>query len=121
MLALCFTLAFAGATLAPGSVSVTNDGGGLKIKWSTSGESNTLGDQFEVRRNGISIGYVPAKGSPSDYVYLDQDVFKTSATTTTYTYQIFLDGAQFTPAVSITYTSTSSVKRTWGSLKAMFR
>ncbi len=119
MLALCFTLAFAGATLMLGSVTGSSDGVDVTIKWSTSEESNTVGDQFEIRRNGTSIGFVPAKGSPSAYTYLDQDVFKTSATATTYNYQIFLDGTQFA-AVSVNH-STSSVKRTWGSLKAMFR
>jgi len=118
MLGLCFALAFAGATMTPNSLMGISDGNDVTIRWSTMEESDMAGKQFEIRREGVSIGSVPAKGNPSDYLFLDLDAFK--STGSTYHYQIFVDGAAWSAIVSVSH-STSSVKRTWGSLKAMFR
>lgn len=54
------------------------------------------------------------------YQYNDYTIFKDEAKTISYKLQIFQNGAVFTYYTDITHNPTS-VQRTWGSIKAMFR
>jgi hypothetical protein len=54
------------------------------------------------------------------YRYQDYTVFKDEAKTISYKLQVYQNGAVFTYYTDITHNPTS-VQRTWGSIKAMFR
>jgi hypothetical protein len=68
---------------------------------------------------------IPAKGNNQEYKYEDQTAFKTTSSTF-YQYRLtpVNDAGQAVGSpyyVSIDHNSVSSVRRTWGSIKAMFR
>jgi hypothetical protein len=54
------------------------------------------------------------------YTYQDYTVFKDDSKTVSYKLQVFQNGAVFTYYTDISHNPTS-VQRTWGSIKAMFR
>ncbi len=120
------SIAFAGVFRA-GSISAYSDGNNITVKWGTEDESNVK--EFIVERssdlpsNFTEIQKVAKRGSYSYYEYTDQSAFKT--TSGVYLYRIkciFNDGSyQVSEATKKTYHKVSTVKRTWGSLKAMFR
>ena len=125
LLTLCVALAYAGATITNGSLSAWSDGNYVHIAWSTSEESGVT--RFEIDRKGsgdagyVAIGSV-APNPNRTYEFIDYSAFKTSASV--YEYQITVvstDGRWTDPVVLRVSHNVSSVKRTWGSLKAMFR
>jgi hypothetical protein len=54
------------------------------------------------------------------YTYLDYTIFKDEAKQISYKLQVYQNGAVFTYYTNILHNPTS-VQRTWGSIKAMFR
>lgn len=98
----------------------------ITINWSTTDESGV--QRFELlRRSGYEgefffLGTVDAKGSNSAYEYIDKSVFK--STSGIYQYDIRAIVGD-TPAqetiVTIAGHTSSTARRTWGSIKAMFR
>ncbi|MGA9406538.1 MAG: hypothetical protein WBW71_05320 [Bacteroidota bacterium] len=125
LLAISAIVALAGATIKDGSLQAHSDGNDVTIQWGTTQES--LVQEFVVERLGgtetdfVAIGSVAPKGSNSYYEFVDQTAFK--ATTSVYQYRIEIvaqDGTTYSQVVTVAH-NVSSVKRTWGSLKAMFR
>ena len=125
MLALCVALAYAGAAIRDGSLQARSDGNDVTIQWGTTEESYVK--EFDIEREGngessfVDIGSVPPKGSGSYYEFVDQTAFKT--VTSVYQYRIKIvaaDGITYSKTVTVSH-NVSGVKRTWGSLKAMFR
>jgi hypothetical protein len=55
-----------------------------------------------------------------EYRYLDYTIFKDEPRTITYRLQVYRNGAVYTYHTTILHNPTS-VQRTWGSIKAMFR
>ncbi len=104
-----------------------SNGSDVEIKWMTIDESGV--QKFEVlRRSGWSgeflvIGTIDQlRGNNSTYEFIDKSAFK--ATGGLYQYKVRIVNGQ-TPApetetVSVSHVS-SAAKRTWGSIKAMFR
>jgi len=98
----------------------------IVVTWRTRNESNV--ESFEVqRKNGHDgsfsyIASVTPKGSNSVYTYTDRSAFKSSATLYVYRLKIVDGNGQtgYSQEVEVKH-SVSSVKRTWGSIKAMFR
>jgi len=118
-------VAFAGTTIKDGTLDARSDGNDVTIQWGTTEES--LMQEFVIERQGgtetdfVAIGSVSPKGSNSYYEFVDQTAFK--ATTSVYQYRIKIvaqDGITYSKVVTVAH-NVSSVKRTWGSLKAMFR
>ncbi len=104
--------------------------GDIIVTWTTVDETGV--QRFDVLRaswagNGWSdfvvVGTIDQlKGNNSTYEFIDKSVFKTTAGI--YGYRIRIINGQ-TPApetdiVTVSHTS-SAAKRTWGSIKAMFR
>jgi hypothetical protein len=128
LLIVLTTITLAGV-IRDGSMQARSDGSNVTIQWGTTDESNIK--EFEVvRRDGnvgefISIAIISKKGSNSLYEYIDKSAFKTTGTI--YQYQIKViyqnsDIEYFPKDGPLTVShNVSSVKRTWGSLKAMFR
>ena len=119
--------ALAVADIIPsGSFQASSDGANVILHWITQDETNV--QQFEVeRRTGVDgsftlVATINAKG-PSSYEFIDYSALRKS--TTVYQYRIkivFSNGALSSYVGPITVSHTvSGVRRTWGSIKAMFR
>ncbi|MDI6779527.1 MAG: hypothetical protein QME25_04950, partial [Bacteroidota bacterium] len=108
------------------SINAYSDGTNIILRWNTYDETNV--DKFFIERRAgtsgtfIKIATINPKG-PSFYEYIDQTAFKSTASI--YQYQIkikFTSGIADQDVGPITVShSVNSVKRTWGSIKAMFR
>jgi hypothetical protein len=121
---------FAGATFKGGSLQARSDGTYIIVQWETTSEVNI--QYFTVERsvaNGgafVELKSMAPRGSNSLYEFIDQSAFKVdNPTSSTYQYRIKvvdLDGSVSYSEVSRPVShNVSSVRRTWGSLKAMFR
>ncbi|MCX6135243.1 MAG: hypothetical protein NTU47_15660 [Ignavibacteriales bacterium] len=105
-----------------------SNGSNVVVRWTTIDETGVEGFQV-LRRNGlagefalISGSVIAAKGNNSTYDFTDSDVFKSSSGIFQYRVRI-LNGqnpAPETEIVTVSHVSSAS-KRTWGSIKAMFR
>ncbi|HEX2963831.1 MAG TPA: hypothetical protein VHO43_18680 [Ignavibacteriales bacterium] len=122
--------AFCAGTLIAGAYifefSVKNDGENIKVEWKTTLESNLLYFAIE-RKAGNStdfheIARVYPKGSNSYYSYTDQSAYKPTDSFYSYRLAIYENGGTVNhiDPQGISH-SVSGVKRTWGSIKAMFR
>ena len=95
------------------------------LEWQTSAEVNLK--HFVIERRTIQNPYielatVEPKGNNSFYSYLDEAAYKTAELVFIYRLKIVdNDGAtSFSREVTVSH-NVSGVKRTWGSIKAMFR
>lgn len=123
---LAFQSILISQVIKPSSLQAYSDGSVITIKFNTENEQNV--DKFYIeRRQGtegafVRIATLNPKG-PSLYEYIDQSAFKITANI--YQYQIrvtFTNGMadELVGPVTVSH-SVNSVKRTWGSIKAMFR
>ncbi len=101
-----------------------SNGSSIVIRWQTSRETNLK--QYVVERKTVNgsfseIGVVYPQAD-KNYEYVDQTVFKTSEQLYVYRLKIVdNDGTtSYSGEVSAPH-NVSSVKRTWGSIKALFR
>jgi hypothetical protein len=102
-------------------------GSDVTIRWNTSDESGVV--RFDVlRRSGTAgdfmvVGSIDQlKGNNSSYEFVDKSAFKTTGGLYQYKVRI-INGQVPTPETEIVPVAhlTSTYKRTWGSIKAMFR
>lgn len=104
-----------------------SNGSDVTVRWNTSDESGVI--RFEVmRRSGTAgdfmvVGSIDQlKGNNSSYEFVDKSAFKT--TDGIYQYKVRIINGQIPPPeteiVPVAHL-TSTAKRTWGSIKAMFR
>ena len=118
----CFATAFAGATIS--YFNVYQNGDNAVVEWSTSSESNV--QDFIVQRRTLQSGFVDVATVPTNsdhvYKYEDKSIYKT--TDEFYIYRIaivdFSQNVSYTNELRVSM-NISGVKRTWGSIKAMFR
>jgi hypothetical protein len=126
---LVFSGALASAgEIRDGSLSANSNGTNITIRWVSENETGVA--RFEIERksgvNGsfISLAPIALRGDNSVYEYLDDSAFRVF-TESIYQYQIkvvFLNGSAPVIYGPITVRhDVSSVRRTWGSIKAMFR
>lgn len=103
-----------------------SDGDNIILTWQSSSEQNV--QQYEVLRGPdkdhlSTIAIVKAKGDNSTYTYIDENAYKT--TDSFYSYGLVVvdrDGIRSNSMYTfVTHSGVSSVKRTWGSIKALFR
>ncbi len=115
--------AFAGAKIL--SFTVSNDNGSVKLEWKTADERNVK--DFLVQRHvqgtdWATIGTVPTNTN-GYYSYTDSDIYKNNSST--YYYRIGIEEYNgiitYVEYQSPVNPNISGVKRTWGSIKAMFR
>jgi len=118
------TLLYCGATIL--SFDVKSDNDNVVIEWETQNEVNLK--EFRIMRKAVNsdfeqIASMPAKGS-GKYKYIDKTAYKT--TDRHYTYKVILidnagneDG--YTEEKGVLHNKVSNIKRTWGSIKALFR
>ena len=124
LLLLTFTLIYAGAIIQ--SFEIESDNGNIILSWQSSTEQNVR--QYEILRGPDKdrltlIASIPAKGDNSLYTYIDENAYKTSDSF--YAYGLVIrdnDGSKSEIMhTRILHENVSSVKRTWGSIKALFR
>lgn len=100
-----------------------SDGRVVTIEWYADDETGCRG-YIVMRRSGINGSFTTVTQNPigldedKHYVFTDETAFRTSDNF--YQYRIVPVGKAETYDVSVTH-STSGVRRTWGSIKAMFR
>ncbi|MDX9759445.1 MAG: hypothetical protein RBU27_09815 [Bacteroidota bacterium] len=104
-----------------------SDGDNIVLEWKTRGESNL--QRFEIQRKAgtsgefVTLTTVQPKGSNSLYTYVDRSAYKDAGSLYAYRLKILESSsgpASYSNEITVTH-SVSSVKRTWGSIKAMFR
>lgn len=97
----------------------------IKLEWKTTSESNLK--EFVVERktvngNFFALGKLQARGDNSYYSFIDETSLKTNDYVFVYRLKLVDHDNQFSLSREISVThSLSDVKRTWGSIKAMFR
>ncbi len=115
--------AFAGATIE--YFHLRSEGDNIVLEWKVSEENNL--NHYVIKRssdftNYFEIAQVSPHSGNQFYTYTDKTAYKTSDMV--FSYQLVIvdnDGTSTTLApVSVSH-SVSAVKRTWGSIKAMFR
>ena len=116
------SILFAGAALK--FIQGHSESDNIIIEWQTEKEFNIK--SFTVERktpNGsfVGIATVSPKGDYSYYRFVDEGVYKTADRL--YTYRVKIDdGTYVTYSAEVPVAiSLSDVKRTWGSIKALFR
>jgi hypothetical protein len=130
---ICFSLnARAASVIRDGSLEGRSDGNNITVQWATDDESGVK--EFSIERRAgtsgdfIEIGTLTPKGNGSFYEFIDQSAFKAGSTpdiaADLYQYRLRIINTDntfsYSSVISVSHT-VSSVKRTWGSLKAMFR
>ena len=109
------------------SFSVARAGSEVEIVWSTVSETGVV--QFEIHRKTANatdwdiVCVQKPMGVGYQYHWTDETAFKTTDNLYQYFVRaVFSDGSrEDTPVDRTVSGSTSGVRRTWGSIKAMFR
>ena len=98
----------------------------VRLEWQTSEETNL--QKFVIERKTpqssfTEIASVAPKGNNSNYIFTDQNAYKTNDMVFVYRLKIVDNNDQVTYSadVTVTHSISSVAKRTWGSIKAMFR
>ena len=124
---LAFVLLLTGLSVSAQSLSLESftanpSGADVLLGWEVPSEDGVTA--FKLYRKIESESYVfvstiQADGSRS-YVYLDDSIFKDTPQNITYKLQVNKNGVLYTFFTTVVHNPTS-VQRTWGSIKAMFR
>lgn len=109
--------------------------GQVMVRWQTEDESGVT--RFEVHRAQIVGGETPKptdfspvsgdegvspKGNNQSYEFIDKSVFKTASNVFAYKVRVvFQNGTYADSEITRTATTTNIGRRTWGSIKALFR
>jgi hypothetical protein len=130
LIALLVGQLFATSVLKDKSLGASPKNGSISVVWQTVNETNVA--SFEIWRAAVSpqgvvqeftfAGSVSPLGAGREYEFIDQTPYKT--TTNLFAYKvrvIFQDGTSAESEVVRTAALSSTAKRTWGSIKAMFR
>lgn len=127
LLTFLISAAALGGVVRDGSFAASSNGENIVIRWVSEQENGVV--RFELERKaGVSgqfflLVQIAPRGDNSSYEYVDDAAFRVTSETF-YQYRlkvVFADGSSvyFGP-ISVSH-SISSVRRTWGSIKAMFR
>ena len=113
-----------------GSLTGTSNGSSILVRWLSEDETGVVRIEIEraVGVDGpfININQLQPLGNGRSYEYIDDSAFRLVGTTsdTIYRYRIravYSDGSTVaSQPISVPHI-VSSVRRTWGSIKAMFR
>src|ERR1035438_4850770 len=117
------SVAFAGAYLD--YFQAKSEGDNVQVEWKTGDETNV--NHYSIQRKTphfsyVEIATVQPNGSNSIYSFIDQSIYKTNDIIFIYQLKIIDNNMQtsFSSEVSVS-PNISGIKRTWGSIKAMFR
>lgn len=102
-----------------------SEGDDIRLEWKTREEVDL--QNFKIERKTpqssfVEITTIQPKGSNSYYSYLDQTTYKPTDMVFIYRLKIVATNGQASYSSEVTVShNVSGVKRTWGSIKAMFR
>jgi hypothetical protein len=124
-LALLLPLAASTSAVIKGSLTATSNNSAIQVRWSSDDDTGVSGYEI-ARRAGYDGAFIVLAIAPvsadRSYLFIDETAFR--VTDSYYQYRItpvYADGRVSEPYfVTVTH-SVSSVRRTWGSIKAMFR
>lgn len=98
----------------------------IRLEWQTSEETDL--QNFVIERKTpqstfTDIATIQPKGSNSFYSFTDQNAYKTNDMVFVYRLKIVDNNNQisYSKDITVTHSISSIAKRTWGSIKAMFR
>lgn len=119
-----FSIVYAGAFYT--DFTIVSESDHVVLSWHTTSEDHLREIAIERRTvNGVftEIGKVTAKGDNSSYTYIDENAFKINDGVYMYRLKfVYNDGKAPTYSAELSVTHLTSVgKRTWGSIKALFR
>jgi hypothetical protein len=123
LLLLLATAVFAGTFLE--YFHGRSEGDDIRLDWKTREEVDL--QNFKIERKTpqssfVEITTIQPKGSNSYYSYLDQTTYKPTDMVFIYRLKIVSTNGQASYSNEVTVShNVSGVKRTWGSIKAMFR
>jgi hypothetical protein len=117
------TLVFAGATLEFFRGKSENDK--VFLEWKSREEialKEYVVERKSLNSEYISLATIQPKGNNSYYTFIDETAFKSLGSIYYYRLKIvdYNGSISYSNEISV-FHSVSSVKRTWGSIKAMFR
>ena len=123
----CIATVIAGVSI---ELTVYSQGDNANLVWNVSGMTLSSQERFSIQRKTPQTDYteiasITASDNTFSYQYTDKAAFKT--TDVVYTYRIRLvdvnnpNYVYGTSKETSTYLNISGVKKTWGSIKAMFR
>ena len=102
-----------------------SENGDVRLEWKTSEEINL--QNFIIERKSLNSSYIEIatispKGDNSFYSYLDESAYKTEGLMFIYRIKIIDNNGSdsYSAEVPVSH-KVSGVKRTWGSIKEMFR
>jgi len=117
------SVAFGGAIL--NYFEVKSQGDNVQVEWQTGTETNI--NHYSIQRRTpqtsfVEIATIQPKGNNSLYDYVDQSIYKPNDVIFIYQLKIVDNDMQTSYSVERSASpNISGVKRTWGSIKAMFR
>jgi len=127
LLGLFVTATVLAGAIREGTLTARSDGTNITVQWVSDDETGVL--RYEIERKAGTNGQflflvqIPVKGNNSSYLYVDDTAFL-RAMESVYAYRIKVDYSNGTSVyygpVTVVH-NVSSVRRTWGSIKAMFR
>ncbi len=98
----------------------------IRLEWQTGEEANL--QKFVIERKTPQSSYteiatITPKGNNSNYFFVDQNAYKSNDIIFIYRLKIVdnNNSATYSVDVSVSHSISSVYKRTWGSIKAMFR
>lgn len=103
-----------------------SENGNIVIKWEVRNETNLK--QYIVERKSLNGNFMEiatvAPKNEASYTFTDETAYKTFSSTI-YKYRIKIvdnDGSvSYSKAIDVTHGNISGLKRTWGSIKALFK
>ena len=120
-----FNFILGGAMIAAPGLSAVSDGQSVVLSWQTSSETNV--SYFAVERKYVDGDFTEiTRISPKDdknYEWRDATAYK-AENAAVYVYRLRIvdvDGSESISSEASVYHNVSSVRRTWGSIKAIFR
>jgi hypothetical protein len=107
------------------SFEATPSGQEVRLEWTSATESGLMEYRLQRSFDGFrfhSLHAVAPTGSNSQYNYIDRDLFKGNLQTFYYRIQVVYsdDRSNYTNTEKVEL-SFSGIRRSWGSIKAMFR
>ena len=125
---LIFLIAFSVSLFAGAYLSyfhVRSEDNNIVLNWQTTQEINLKDFKIERRSSDgpfMEIGSVSATGENSIYSYTDENAFKTNDALYVYRLKLVDNDATSTYSIEVAVShNPTTVKRTWGSIKALFR
>jgi hypothetical protein len=102
-----------------------SDNGNVILKWQTASETNLKHFEIEKQSTKGNFFYLATVDPRSDrnYEYIDQSAYKTADAIYSYRLKIIDNdnSVSYSNVYTVRHSGISSVKRTWGSIKALFR